>query len=248
MKPLIFPDGTIMRAMDDFNFLGSSDKVRIRFLKEDIDGKPIFVSELPADVVASFAEQTPIIRKDGILFTFYPAIKGQKFAETFDRGETWKPGGYYPMQFSINTKCILKTLPSGRVLLVPNDVQMKEENGKKTLFYTNKNGKECEFEKQKTPRTRMTAYLSDATGRPLHIECFYATKVKSVILQLPSDGSIYIVYVQGHGVIGQQTIFLSKITEEDILAGKLINDESFLNIIISRPSDHGGGRREGDKI
>ena len=37
-------------------------------------------------------------------------------------------------------------------------------------------------------------------------------------------------------------------TEEDILAGKLVNGVSFLNKIVSRPSDQGGGRREGDKI
>jgi hypothetical protein len=41
---------------------------------------------------------------------------------------------------------------------------------------------------------------------------------------------------------------LSKITEEDILAGKLVNGESFLNNIVSRPGDQGGGRRAGDKI
>ncbi len=96
-------------------------------MKEDVDGKPIFVSEFPVDNDAVFAEQMPIIRKDGSLFTFYRAKKGQKFAESFDGGKTWKLGGYYPMQFSINTKCILKTLPSGRVLLVANDVQMKDE-------------------------------------------------------------------------------------------------------------------------
>lgn len=65
---------------------------------------------------------------------------------------------------------------------------------------------------------------------------------------LGKDGSIYLVYDQGRGVIGQHTIFLSKITEEDILAGELVNDENFLNTIVSRPSDQGGGRREGDTL
>ena len=65
---------------------------------------------------------------------------------------------------------------------------------------------------------------------------------------LGKDGAIYIVYDQGRGVVGQHTIFLSKITEEDILAGKRVSAESFLNNIVSRPSDHGGGRRRGDKI
>jgi hypothetical protein len=250
MKPLIFPDGTIMRSMDDFRFVGSPDKVRIRFLKEDVDGKPIFISELPADADAVFAEQMPIIRKDGSLFTFYRARKGQKFAESFDGGKTWNPGGYYPWQFSINTKCILKTLSSGRVLLVANDVQMKEENGKNIYYYTNDAGNQCELEKHKTARTRMTAYLSDDEGKTFPHKMLLCDEgqISYPSATLGKDGSIYIVYDQGRGVIDQHTIFLSKITEEDILAGKLVNSESFLNKIVSRPSDQGGGRREGDTI
>ncbi|WP_197231799.1 sialidase family protein [Novipirellula artificiosorum] len=250
MKPLIFPDGTVMRSMDDFKLVGKPDKVRIRFLKEDVDGKPIFVSEFPVDNDASFAEQMPIIRKDGSLFTFYRAKKGQKFAESFDGGKTWKLGGYYPMQFSINTKCILKTLPSGRVLLVANDVQVKAEKGKNKYYYTDDNGKECDLEEPKTARTRMTAYLSDDDGKSFTHRLLLCDEgqISYPSAALSKDGSIYIVYDQGRGVIGQHTIFLSKITEQDILAGKLVLGESFLNNIVSRPSDQGGGRREGDKI
>ncbi len=250
MKPLIFSDGTIMRSMDDFKFVGVPDKVRIRFLKEDVNGKPIFVSEFPVDNDAVFAEQMPIIRKDGSLFTFYRAKAGQKFAESFDGGKTWNLGGYYPMQFSINTKCILITLPSGKVLLVANDVQMKRENDKKIYYYTDENGKERELEKHKTPRTRMTAYLSDDDGKTFTHKMLLCDEgqISYPSATLSSDGSIYIVYDQGRDVIGQHTIFLSKITEEDILAGKLVNGESFLNNIVSRPSDHGGGRRAGDKL
>lgn len=40
----------------------------------------------------------------------------------------------------------------------------------------------------------------------------------------------------------------AKITEEDILADKLVKDGSFLNTIVSRPSDQGGGRCENDRI
>ena len=250
MKPLIFPDGTIMRSMDDFKLVGKPDKVRIRFLKEDVDGKPIFVSEFPVDDDAVFAEQMPIIRKDGSLFTFYRAKKGQKSAQSFDGGKTWKLGGYYPMQFSINTKCILKTLPSGRVLLVANDVQMKEESGKRIYYYTDENGLERELEKHKTVRTRMTAYLSDDDAKTFSHKMLLCDdgQISYPSAALGRDGSIYVVYDQGRGTIGQHTIFLSKITEEDILAGKLVNGESFLNNIVSRPSDQGGGRREGDKI
>ena len=250
MKPLIFPDGTILRSMDDFKLVGIPNKKRIRFLKEDADGKPIFVSEFPPDNDAVFAEQMPIFRKDGSLFTFYRAKNGQKSAESFDGGKTWHLGGYYPLQFSINTKCILKNLPSGRVLLVANDVQLKEEDGIKTYYFTDKNGIACKLEKHRTARTRMTAYLSDDDCKTFSHKMLLCDEgeISYPSATLGKDGAIYIVYDQGRGVVGQHTIFLSKITEEDILAGKRVSAESFLNNIVSRPSDHGGGRRRGDKI
>jgi hypothetical protein len=224
--------------------------VRIRFLKEDVDGTPVFVSEFPADNDAVFSEQMPVIRKDGSLFTFYRAKKGQKYAESFDGGKTWKLGGYYPKQFSINTKCILQKLPSGRMMLVANDVQMKDENGRNTYCYTDESGKERELVKHKTPRTRMTAYLSDDECKTFPHKLLLCDdgEISYPSATLGKDGFLYIVYDQGRGRIGQHTIFLSRITEEDILAGKLVNGGSFLNRIVSRPSDQGGGRREGDKI
>lgn len=250
MKPLIFPDGTIMRSMDDFKLVGKPDQVRIRFLKEDADGEPMFVSQLPVDNDAGFAEQMPIIRKDGSLFTFYRAKNGQKFAESFDGGRTWKLGGYYPMQFSVNTKCILKTLPSGRVLLVANDVQLRHDGGKRVYLYTDENGRERELKTNRTVRTRMTAYLSDDDGKTFPHKLLLCDdgQISYPSATLGNDDAIYIVYDQGRGVIGQHTIFLSKVTEKDILNGKLISGESFLNNVVSRPSDDGGGRREGDKI
>lgn len=250
MKPLIFPDGTFLRSLDDFRFVGTPDKPRIRFLKEGSDGQPIFVSELPPDPDAGFAEQMPIIRDDGSLFTFYRARRGQKFAESFDGGRTWQPGGYYPMQFSINTKCILRKLPSGKVLLVANDVQLKTENGKNVFFFVDEDGNQRELVKDKTARTRMTAYLSDDDAKTFTHKLLLCDdgEISYPSATLGPDGSIYLVYDQGRGRIGQHTIFLSRITEADILAGQLVSDASFLNRIVSRPSDQGGGRREGDKL
>ena len=219
-------------------------------MKEDVDGKPIFISPLPADGDASLAEQMPIIRRDGSLLTFYRARKGQKYAESTDGGKTWTSGGYYPTQFSINTKCILKTLPSRNVLLVANDVQMKEEHARNVYFYTDKDGKHRPLEKHRTARTRMTAYLSDDDGKAFTHKLLLCDdgEISYPSATLGKDGSSYLVYDQGRGVIGQHTIFLSKISEEDILAGELVNDESFLNTIVSRPSDQGGGRRETDTL
>jgi hypothetical protein len=96
----------------------------------------------------------------------------------------------------------------------------------------------------------MTAYLSDDDAKTFTHKLLLCDdgEISYPSATLGQDGSIYIVYDQGRGRIGQHTIFLSRVTEEDILAGKLVNGESFLNNIVSRPSDQGGGRREGDRI
>ena len=135
-------------------------------------------------------------------------------------------------------------------MLVANDVQMKEENGKTTFFYTDATGQQRELEQHKTARTRMMAYLSDNDGKTFTHRMLLCDEgqISYPSATLGKDGSIYIVYDQGRGVIGQHTIFLSKITERDVLAGNLVNGESFLNRIVSRPSDQGGGRREGDNL
>jgi|GEM_PF-912249 len=261
MKPLLMPDGTILRPMDDFKFVGHPTEPRIRFLNEKPDGTVNFVSE-QADPDAVFAEQSPIVRKDGSLFSTYRAKEGQKFMESFDGGRTWKQGGYHPMQFSINTKSVLARLDSGRLLLVGNDVQMRdaqegenESNTKgknkgksKVFFYTNEKGEEVILEKGQA-RMRMTAFLSEDDGKTFkHRLLLNAEDTSYPSVTIGEDGMIYIAYDHGRGAIGKHIIYLTKITEEDILAGKLVNKDSALNLIISKPSDHGGGRRVGDDI
>ena len=96
----------------------------------------------------------------------------------------------------------------------------------------------------------MTAYLSDDDGKTFPHKLLLCDdgQISYPSAVLGKNGAIYIVYDQGRGTVGQHTIFLSKITEKDVLAGKRVDGDSFLNRIVSRPSDQGGGRREGDKI
>lgn len=249
MKPLLMPDGTILRPMDDFERRRDPKEPRIRFLSENADGSINFVSE-QADADATFVEQMPIIRADGSLFSLYRTAKGQKFMESFDGGRTWKFGGYHPMEFSINTKAFLKKLDSGRVLLIANDVQQKEgDGGEPVFYYTDADGNEVEINNGRA-RMRMSAFLSDDDGKTFTHKLLLS---EDGVLSYPSatigkDGSIYIVYDQGRATVGQHTIFLSKITEADILAGKVVSEDSFLDHVISRPSLQGGGRRQGDQI
>jgi hypothetical protein len=114
---------------------------------------------------------------------------------------------------------------------------MKEKDGKRTFYYADENGEERAIEKHKTARTRMTAYLSDDDGKTFphkYLLCD-AGQISYPSAALGKNGAIYIVYDQGRGTIGQHTIFLSKMTEEDILAGKLVNGDSFLNRIVTGP-------------
>lgn len=111
-------------------------------------------------------------------------------------------------------------------------------------------GKPQEQVTPKTPRTRMTAYLSEDDGKKFPHKLLLCDdgQISYPSVTLDNEGAMLIVYDQGRDTIGQHIIFLSKVTEEDILAGEVTSDGSFLNTIVSRPSDHGDGRREGDTL
>ena len=56
-----------------------------------------------------------------------------------------------------------------------------------------------------------------------------------------ADGSLYIIYDQLRYTRGAQQIVFAKITEADILAGKIVTPTSRLAQKINRLADHGGG-------
>lgn len=99
-------------------------------------------------------------------------------------------------------------------------------------------------------RVHITAYLS--TGDVISLPSKSVLREDGILsyptVDLRKSGFIYVGYDQGRPNVGQQTIFLSKITEADILEGRLVSQSSSLNEVVSWPGYHGDGRRASGPI
>ncbi len=189
------------------------------FVYKSVDNGKTFEKMGGADVPErSFDEHMVLELSDGRLAVYVRTNYGIGVSYSFDRGRTWTEGADSGLG-GPSSRFFIRRLPSGRILLVNHD-----------------NSKD---------RNNMTAYLSEDEG---------ATWKYSLLLDermdvsypdgvIHSDGFIYITYDRERGdllksldeVYGcAREILYAKITEEDIMAGKLVNPESKLRCIISK--------------
>jgi hypothetical protein len=63
MTPLVFPEGTIVLPNEHYRSVASRDKPRLRFLKQDVDAKLIFVLELPRTPTPPLPSKNPLSGK-----------------------------------------------------------------------------------------------------------------------------------------------------------------------------------------
>ena len=152
-------------------------------------------------------------RKDGTLWMLARTTKGIMQSFSDDRGATWSEpnvpeGIVHPV-----ARFHVRRLLSGRILMVKHGETMDSHEG----------------------RSKLTAWLSDDDG---------ATWKGGLMLderkgisypdgtQAP-DGTIYISYDRERSRLGE--ILMARITEDDILARKLVHPHSRLKMLISRP-------------
>lgn len=234
MKPTYLSNGTLIRPMD--NFLDMKDQYKTRFLVVNANSeKELFTGEAKVENVG-FSEQMVLERKNGTLISFVRTRDaGQRYITSRDKGKTWKDEGYFPQEFSVNTKASFVRLPSGEVLIVANDNQRKKdpETGK--------------IIKGRVPRSNMTAFLSldDAKTFPYKILLDDNLAVSYPSIAIGKNGFVYIGYDNGRGSYGKQELRFAKITVADIKAGKLVNPKSKLEQVISNLKEQGGGVKKG---
>ena len=100
-------------------------------------------------------------------------------------------------------------------------------------------------------RNNLTAMLSEDDGAtwPYRLLLDGRNGVSYPDMGVSPDGSLYIIYDRERGGYKKQfadaraearEILLSKITEEDIIAGQLVTDGSFLRKIVSKLGDYDG--------
>ena len=155
-----------------------------------------------------FDETMIVQRLDGSLWSLSRTKQG-RLAQTFsfDNGDTWTPSGFSLFE-TPSSRFWIDRLKSGNLLMIHH----------------------YEF----TGRSHMTAMLSDDDG--------YTWKYKLLLderagvsypdaVEYP-DGSVMIIYDRGRTT--DKEILTAYITEEDIKAGKLVNEKSHLTKIISK--------------
>ena len=163
----------------------------------------------------NFDEPMILERRDGSLWFLARTAVGVGFlaeAESFDGGNTWGESRLTDIA-DPSARFFLRRLRSGRVLLVKNDSRLQDRSIKE--------------------RTKMTAFLSEDDGRSWCASMVIDPGDSSYPDAVEDEaGNIYLVHDRGR--YSFREIVISRFTENDILAGQLVEHTSFCNQIISK--------------
>lgn len=178
------------------------------------DGKFIRLGKVRS-AKPSYDEHIFSERRDGALEVYIRTAGNIEKAESDDGGVTWS-NPYDSGIKNPNSRFFIGKLKSGRILLVNH--------------YCYKG------------RNNLTALLSEDDGKtfPYSLLLDERNKVSYPDAVEGSDGYIYIVYDRERGSLNQhetnsaKEILLAKVTESDILAGKITDGESRLKFIVSK--------------
>jgi len=162
----------------------------------------------------NWPEPVLLEQKDGSLTLFGRTNKGIMTSTSSDKGLTWSAPAAMAGVVHPPARFVIRRLASGRILLV-------------------KHGRTLEAFDDKVARSQLTAWLSDDDGKTwkggLMLDERPAVSYPDST-QAP-DGTIYVQY-DFKRVMGD--ILLARITEDDILAGKLVNPNSKLQMLVYR--------------
>ncbi len=155
-------------------------------------------------------EETVIVEKaDGHLQMFIRTGCGIETSHSYDSGKTWSDG--VDAKFTkTNSRFHFKKLASGNLLAVYNNPPTNDGS-----------------------RTYMTAKLSTDDGQtwPYELLLDRRLEVSYPDAQQDAEGNIYIIYDCQRW--SSMEILLAKITEEDIMAGKLVTETSYLKKLVN---------------
>ncbi|HPF55649.1 MAG TPA: sialidase family protein [Clostridiales bacterium] len=155
----------------------------------------------------AFDEHMTLELANGDLWMLVRTKYGIGKSVSHDGGKTWTPGEDSGLG-GPDSRFFIRRLPSGRILLV-NHYQF-------------------------TGRDHMTAMLSEDECKTWKgfLLLDERDKVSYPDAAFDSDGNFYIIYDRDRRGAGE--ILMAKVTEEDILAGQLVNPDSRLKQIVSR--------------
>ncbi len=246
-KPIVLSTGEWIFPVAVWN--GWRSRIRIRspyyettetetgsFVYRSVDQGKSFEKLGAADVEdRQFDEHIVLELKDGTLAMYVRTWYGIGVSYSYDKGMTWSEGrdsgfGGPGSRFQI---CRLK---SGRVLLI-NHVNYRKST-------QNPQG-----------RNNLMALLSEDDGKTWKYQLMLdeRNEVSYPDVMEAEDGFIYIAYDRERGcgkfsyeeaAAQAREILYAKITEEDIMAGKLVNEQSRLKCVVSRLGEYAGDKKK----
>lgn len=200
----------------------TKQKEKLSFVYSTKDHGETFEKLGGADVPQrSYDEHMILELNDGKLAMFVRTTYGIGVSYSYDRGKNWTKGVDSKLG-GPSARFFIGRLPSGRVLLInhnSNDIIRKN----------------------------LTAYLSEDDGATWKYKLLIDERERASYpdVAIANDGYLYITYDRERGDLKKcfeesyacaREILYAKITEEDIIAGKLVSPDSKLKCIISKLS------------
>lgn len=164
-------------------------------------------------------------RKDGILAMYIRSLHGIGISYSYDRGKTWS----LPNKRAITgpgSRFHVRRLKSGRVLLI-NHVDFKWRNNL-TALLSEDDGRTWKYRLLLDGRDNVS-YPDAVEGEDGYIHIVYDRERGSF------QGAMKDVYRQA------REILYARITEEDIMAGELVNEGSRLKCVVSKLGEYVDG-------
>ncbi len=203
---------------DDFDttyIVWMPEKIGVSVYVSDDDGETFKALAAGLKFPYGIYENSVVERSDGSLWMLVRGMNCTGQASSFDGGFTWTPitvNGALPLP---NTHFCLRRLKSGNLLLVANY--------KANLF------------SYYVGRNHLTALISTDDGHTWGDHCLLLDEREGA--EQPGccegdDGFIYISYGRAPQIAGET--LLAVVTEEDILAGRIVNPKSRLRVSCGR--------------
>lgn len=190
------------------------------------DGGKNIVLRGHADVPArSFDEHMLVEKQDGTLWMLVRTFEGIGESFSYDGGYTWTPG----RKCHIDGPCSrfhIRRLKSGRLLMI-NHLNFQERIDLDDIMRQGN-------VKSWKGRSHLSAMLSEDDGRtwPYTLLLDERNDAAYPDAKEGEDGYIYVTYDWER--VKEREILMAKITEEDILQGKLVSEGSHLRMLVNK--------------
>lgn len=174
----------------------------------------------------SFDEHMVVQRRDESLWMLVRCFDGVGESFSTDAGRTWTPGRRSTEVDGPCSRFHIRRMPSGNLLMI-NHADFGE---RRTVAEIEQQGDVKSWK----GRTNLTAFLSEDDGKtwPHRLLLDDRDDVSYPDAAVSADGSIFVVY--DHDRFGDRAIYLSRLTEADIVRGRWTTTGPHTGLLVNR--------------